>query len=67
MMLLRARDNNIQGFAYIWLYKGNQHEFLKHPKNFCNLLQIFRGAVNAEDIKLKIAQMALMLLVVNEN
>ena len=32
MMLLRARDNNIQSFAYIWLYKGNQNEFLKHPK-----------------------------------
>ena len=32
MMLLRARDNNIQRFAYIWLHKGNQNEFLKHPK-----------------------------------
>ena len=32
MMLLRARDNNIQSFAYIWLHKGNQNEFLKHPK-----------------------------------
>ena len=31
-MLLRARDNNIQSFAYTWLYKGNQNEFLKHPK-----------------------------------
>ena len=31
-MLLRARDNNIQSFAYIWLHKGNQNEFLKHPK-----------------------------------
>ena len=27
-MLLRARDNNIQSFAYTWLYKGNQNEFL---------------------------------------
>ena len=32
MMLLRARDSNIQSFAYIWLDKGNQNEFLKHPK-----------------------------------
>ena len=32
MMLLRARDNNIQSFAYTWLHKGNQNEFLKHPK-----------------------------------
>ena len=32
MMLLRARDNNIQSFAYIWLHKENQNEFLKHPK-----------------------------------
>ena len=31
MMLLRARDNN-QSFAYTWLHKGNQNEFLKHPK-----------------------------------
>ena len=31
-MLLRARDNNIQSFAYMWLHKGNQNEFLKHPK-----------------------------------
>ena len=33
-MLLRARDkdNNIQSFAYIWLYKENQNKFLKHPK-----------------------------------
>ena len=31
-MLLRARDNNIQSFAYTWLHKGNQNEFLKHPK-----------------------------------
>ena len=23
---------NIQCFAYIWLHKGNQYEFLKHPK-----------------------------------
>ena len=29
MMLLRARDNNIQSFAYIWLSEGNQNEFLK--------------------------------------
>ena len=28
MMLLRARDNNIQSFAYIWLHKGNQNDFL---------------------------------------
>ena len=27
MMLLRARDNNIQSFAYTWLHKGNQNEF----------------------------------------
>ena len=32
IMLLRARDNNIQSFAFIWLDKGNQNEFLKHPK-----------------------------------
>ena len=32
MMLLRARDNNIQSFAYTWLHKGNQNEFLKHSK-----------------------------------
>ena len=32
MILLRARDNNIQSFAYIWLHKGNQNEFFKHPK-----------------------------------
>ena len=32
MMLFRARDNNVQSFAHIWLYKGNQNEFLKHPK-----------------------------------
>ena len=32
MMLLRARDNNIQSFAHIWLNEGNQNEFLKHPK-----------------------------------
>ena len=32
MMLLLVRDNNIQSFAYIWLYKENQNEFLKHPK-----------------------------------
>ena len=32
MMLLRARDNNIQSFALIWLDKGNQNEFLKYPK-----------------------------------
>ena len=32
MMLLRARDNNIQSFAFIWLDKGNQNDFLKHPK-----------------------------------
>ena len=32
MMLLHARDNNIQSFAYIWLHKRNQNEFLKHPK-----------------------------------
>ena len=32
MMLLRARDNNIQSFACIWSHKENQNEFLKHPK-----------------------------------
>ena len=32
MMLLRARDNNIQSFAYTWLHKGNQNELPKHPK-----------------------------------
>ena len=32
MMLLRARDNNVQSFAYIWLHKGNQNKFLKHSK-----------------------------------
>ena len=31
-MLLHAKDNNIQSFTYIWLHKGNQNEFLKHPK-----------------------------------
>ena len=25
MMLLRARDDNIQSFAYTWLNKGNQN------------------------------------------
>ena len=32
MMLLRARDNNTHSCACIWLHKGNQNEFLKHPK-----------------------------------
>ena len=32
MMLLRARDNNIQSFACIWLHKRNQNEFPEHPK-----------------------------------
>ena len=32
MMLLRARDSNIQSFAFNWLDKGNQNKFLKHPK-----------------------------------
>ena len=32
MMLLHARDNDIQSFAYLWLHKRNQNEFLKHPK-----------------------------------
>ena len=32
MMLLRARDSNIQSFACIWLNKGNQYKFLTHPK-----------------------------------
>ena len=32
MMLLRARDNNIQSFASIWFDEGKQNEFLKHPK-----------------------------------
>ena len=32
MMILRARDNNIQSFAYIWLHKGNQNKFHKHSK-----------------------------------
>ena len=32
MMLLRARDNNIQSFVYIWLDNEKQNEFLKHPK-----------------------------------
>ena len=32
MILLRARDNNIQSFAYIWLHKGNQNKFLTHLK-----------------------------------
>ena len=31
MILLRSIDNN-QSFASIWLNKGNQNEFLKHPK-----------------------------------
>ena len=31
-MLLRAKDNNIQSFAYTWLHKGNQNEFLKQIK-----------------------------------
>ena len=26
MMLLRAKDNNIQSFAFIWLYKRNQNK-----------------------------------------
>ena len=41
MMLLRARDNNIQSFAYIWLHKGNQNEFLKHPKIKFRMLKEF--------------------------
>ena len=32
MMLFRARDDNIQSYAYTWLHKGNQSEFLKHSK-----------------------------------
>ena len=32
MILFRARDNNIQSFSCIWLVKGNQYEFRKHPK-----------------------------------
>ena len=32
MMLLRARDSNIQSFACIWLNIGIQNEFLTHPK-----------------------------------
>ena len=32
MMLLRASNNNIQGFAFIWFDKGNQNKFPKHPK-----------------------------------
>ena len=45
--LLPARDKNIQSFIKeirfhkgIWLHKGNQNEFLKHPKilNFLDLL-----------------------------
>ena len=32
MMLFRARDNNIQSIAYNCLHKGNQNEFLQHPK-----------------------------------
>ena len=32
MMLLCARDSNIQSFAYIWLNKGNQNEFFTYPK-----------------------------------
>ena len=31
-MLLRAKDNNIQSFAYTWLHKESQNEFLQHPK-----------------------------------
>ena len=40
MMLLRARDNNFQSFAYTWLHKGNQNEFLNHPKT--NFIYKFR-------------------------
>ena len=25
----------IESFAYIWLIKGNQYEFRKHPKTRC--------------------------------
>ena len=32
MMFLCPIDNNIQSFVSIWLNKGNQIEFLKHPK-----------------------------------
>ena len=32
MMLLGARDNNIQSFSCILFHKGNQNEFLKHLK-----------------------------------
>ena len=28
MMSLRARDNNIQSFAYTWPFKGNQNELI---------------------------------------
>ena len=31
MMLLRARDNNIQSFACVWLDIGHQNEFLTQP------------------------------------
>ena len=31
-MFLLAKDNNIQSFASIWLNKGNQNKFHKHPK-----------------------------------
>ena len=32
MMLSAGRDNNILSLTWIWLDKGNQYEFLKHPK-----------------------------------
>ena len=29
---VRHNNVNVQSFAYIWLHKGNQNDFLKHPK-----------------------------------
>ena len=44
-MLLRARDNNIQSFAYIWFCKGNQNDFLKHPKINIIIINIINNII----------------------
>ena len=46
MMLLRARDNNIQNFAYIWLRKGNQNEFLNELVRLAQVVE--QGTDNLE-------------------
>ena len=42
MMLLRAKDNNIQSFEYIWLHKGNQNKFLNSDSRIAlRILRLF--------------------------